>query len=79
MIVFFITSMLDELLYVGYKVTHFFPIMFRYVVFFEEVGKSEVGFALLMAKMVDDGRFCEEFLGDVMRIHYLCSNLYQRP
>lgn len=33
------------------------------------------GIALLMAKMVDDGRFCEEFLGDVMRIHYLCSNL----
>ena len=49
--------------------------MFRYVVFFEEVGKSEVGFALLMAKMVDDGWFCEEFLGDVMQIHYLCSNL----
>ena len=37
------------------------------------------GIALLMAKMVDDGWFCEEFLGDVMRIHYLCSNLYQRP
>jgi hypothetical protein len=67
--------MLDELLYDGYKVTHFFPIMFRYVVFFEEVGKSEVGFALLMAKMVDSRRFYEEFLGDVMRIHYLCSNL----
>ena len=27
-IVFFITSMLDELLYDGYKVTYFFPIMF---------------------------------------------------
>lgn len=40
MIVFFITSVLDELLYVGYKVTHFFLIMFRYVVFFELVGKS---------------------------------------
>jgi len=37
------------------------------------------GIALLMAKMVDSRRFCEEFLGDVMRIHYLCSNLYQRP
>jgi hypothetical protein len=33
--------MLDVLLYVGYKVTHFFPIMFRYVVFFELVGESE--------------------------------------
>jgi hypothetical protein len=41
MIVFFITSMLDVLLLVGYKVTHFFPIMFRYVVFFELVGESE--------------------------------------
>ena len=37
------------------------------------------GIALLMAKMVDDGWFCEEFLGDVMQIHYLCSNLCQRP
>ena len=37
------------------------------------------GIALLMAKMVDDGWFYVEFLGDVMRIHYLCSNLYQRP
>ena len=71
--------MLDELLYDGYKVTHFFPIMFRYVVFFAEVGKSEVGFALLMAKMVDSRRFCKELFGDMMRIHYLCSNLYQRP
>ena len=41
MIVFFITSVLDVLLLVGYKVTHFFPIMFRYVVFFELVGESE--------------------------------------
>lgn len=72
--------MLDELLYDGYKVTHFFPIMFRYVVFFELVGESggDVSFSW-KPKMVDDGQFCEEILGDVMRIHYLCSNLYQRP